>query len=188
MGNLIGKEVEDFQVQAYCKGGFREVTKADLLGHWSVLFFYPADFTFVCPTELGDLQDYYEDFEAAGCQIYSVSEDTHFVHKAWADASDTIRGIRYTMMGDPAGVLARQFGVLEEAAGQALRGTFILNPEGKVRAYEIHDMGIGRNAEELLRKVQAAQFVEEHGDQVCPAKWKPGEETLTPSLDLVGLL
>ncbi|MDO4330879.1 MAG: alkyl hydroperoxide reductase subunit C [Lachnospiraceae bacterium] len=188
MGNLIGKEVEDFKVQAYRRGSFAEVTKADLMGHWSVLFFYPADFTFVCPTELGDLQDFYEEFEEIGCQIYSVSEDTHFVHKAWADASDTIKRIQYTMLGDPAGVLARQFGVLVEEEGQALRGTFILSPEGKVKAYEIHDMGIGRNAQELLRKVQAAQFVEEHGDQVCPAKWKPGEETLTPSLDLVGLL
>ena len=188
MGNLIGKEVENFKVQAYCQGKFAEVTKEELLGHWSVLFFYPADFTFVCPTELGDLQDHYEEFEEIGCRIYSVSEDTHFVHKAWADASGTIRRIRYTMLGDPAGVLARQFGVLVEDEGQALRGTFILNPEGKVKAYEIHDMRIGRNAEELLRKVQAAQFVEEHGDQVCPAKWKPGEETLTPSLDLVGLL
>lgn len=188
MGNLIGKKVEPFRVQSYEQGAFREVTEQELLGHWSVLFFYPADFTFVCPTELGDLQDYYEEFKEAGCSIYSVSEDTHFVHKAWADASDTISSIRYTMLGDPAGVLARQFGVLVEEEGQALRGTFILNPEGVVKAYEIHDMGIGRNAKELLRKVQAAQFVEAHGDQVCPAKWKPGEETLTPSLDLVGLL
>ena len=188
MGNLIGKEVEEFKVWAYRMGKFAEIAKEDLLGHWSVLFFYPADFAFVCPTELGDLQDFYEEFEEIGCQIYSVSEDTHFVHKAWADASDTIGRIQYTMLGDPAGVLASQFGVLDEEEGQAFRGTFILNPEGKVRAYEIHDMGIGRNGAELLRKVQAAQFVEEHGDQVCPAKWKPGEKTLTPSLDLVGLL
>ena len=117
-----------------------------------------------------------------------MSEDTHFVHKAWADASDTIKKIQYPMLGDPAGKLSREFGVLDEEAGQAFRGTFILNPEGKIKAYEIHDMGIGRNAQELLRKVQAARFVEEHGDQVCPAKWKPGEETLTPSLDLVGML
>lgn len=188
MGNYIGKEIEDFKVQAYRQGEFVTVEKADLMGHWSVLFFYPADFTFVCPTELGDLQDYHEEFEEIGCSLYSVSEDTHFVHKAWADASDTIGRIQYTMLGDPAGVLARQFGVLVEEEGQALRATFILNPKGQVRAYEIHDMGIGRNAEELLRKVQAAQFVEEHGDQVCPARWKPGDETLKPSLDLVGLL
>lgn len=188
MGNLINKAVGDFKVQAYHRGEFREISNADTLVHWSVFFFYPADFTFVCPTELGDLADYYEEFQKIGCEIYSVSEDTHFVHKAWADKSDTIKKIQYPMLGDPAGVLARDFGVLVEEEGQALRGTFIVNPEGKIKAYEIHDMGIGRNAEELLRKVQAAQFVEEHGDQVCPAKWRPGEETLTPSLDLVGLL
>lgn len=188
MGNLINKELDDFKVQAYQNGEFKEITKQDILGHWSVFFFYPADFTFVCPTELGDLADFYEDFKEAGCEIYSVSEDTHFVHKAWADASDTICKIRYPMLGDPAGQLARFFGVLVEEEGQALRGTFVVNPEGKIKVYEIHDMGIGRNAEELLRKVQAAKFVEEHGDQVCPAKWKPGEETLKPSLDLVGML
>ena len=188
MGNLINKAVDDFTVQAYDQGRFREITREDTLGHWSVFFFYPADFTFVCPTELGDLADFYDDFKETGCEIYSVSEDTHFVHKAWADASDTIKKIRYPMLGDPAGVLARSFGVLVEEEGQALRGTFVVNPEGKIKVYEIHDMGIGRNAQELLRKVQAAQFVEEHGDQVCPARWKPGEETLTPSLDLVGML
>lgn len=188
MGNMINREIEDFKVQAFHQGEFCEVTKADVLGHWSVFFFYPADFTFVCPTELGDLADFYDEFKEAGCEIYSVSEDTHFVHKAWADASETIARIEYPMLGDPAGVLARFFGVLVEEEGQALRGTFVVNPEGKIKVYEIHDMGIGRNAEELLRKVQAAQFVEEHGDEVCPAKWKPGEETLTPSLDLVGML
>ncbi len=188
MAGYIGKEITDFTVQAYHKGSFETVTKESVLGHWSVFFFYPADFTFVCPTELGDLADFYEDFKETGCEIYSVSEDTHFVHKAWADASETIRKIEYPMLADPAGRLASFFDVLVEEEGQALRGTFIVNPEGKIKAYEIHDMGIGRNAEELLRKVQAAQYVEEHGDQVCPAKWKPGEETLTPSLDLVGLL
>ena len=186
--SLINKEIEDFRVQAYQKGEFLEVKKEAVLGHWSVFFFYPADFTFVCPTELGDLMDHYEEFQKIGCEIYSVSEDTHFVHKAWADTSETIGRIQFPMLGDPAGVLARQFGVLVEAEGQALRGTFVVNPQGLVKVYEIHDMGIGRNAQELLRKVQAAQFVHEHGDQVCPAKWKPGEETLTPSLDLVGLL
>ncbi len=188
MGNLINKEITEFTVQAYQNGKFAAVNKNDVLGKWSVFFFYPADFTFVCPTELGDLADYYEDFKECGCEIYSVSEDTHFVHKAWADASETIAAIEYPMLGDPAGVLARAFGVLVEEEGKALRGTFIVNPAGKIKAYEIHDMGIGRNAAELLRKVQAAQFVEAHGDQVCPAKWQPGGETLTPSLDLVGML
>lgn len=152
------------------------------------IFFYPADFTFVCPTELGDLQDFYEAFQECGCEIYSVSMDTHFVHKAWADASDTIKKIEYPMLADPTGELAKFFGVRLKEKGQALRGTFIINPDGKIKAYEVHDLGIGRNAEELLRKVQAAQYVEEHGEQVCPAKWKPGEETLMPSLDLVGML
>ncbi len=188
MAHMIGQKLEPFSVMGYHKGESRPFTEQDLLGHWSVVFFYPADFTFVCPTELKDLSEQYGGFQAEGCEIYSVSEDTHFVHKAWADASETIRAIPYPMLGDPAGVLARQFGVLAEGEGQALRGTFLLDPDGKIVLYEIHDMGIGRNAGELLRKLQAAKFVHEHGDQVCPAHWHPGEDTLTPSLDLVGLL
>lgn len=188
MGNYIHKEIDHFEVQAYHQGKFETITKENILGHWSVIFFYPADFTFVCPTELGDLQEYYEGFKNNNCEIYAISEDSHFVHKAWADASETIRKIEYPMLGDPAGKLARAFGVLDEEAGQAYRGSFILNPDGQVVLYEIHDMGIGRNAEELLRKLEAARFVYEHGEQVCPAKWKPGEETLMPALDLVGKL
>ena len=157
--NLINREVEDFCVQAYQNGKFMEVDKESLLGHWSVFFFYPADFTFVCPTELGDLMDFYEEFKKIGCEVYSISEDTHFVHKAWADASDTIAKVRYPMLGDPAGVLARQFGVLVEEEGQALRGTFVINPEGKVKVYEVHDMGIGRNAQELLIQVLQCAFL-----------------------------
>ncbi len=188
MYNLIHFTPQDFKVSYYQNGTFGEITRNDLLGHWSVLFFYPADFTFVCPTELKDLAELYESFAKEDCQVYSVSEDTHFVHKAWADASETIRSISYPMLADPTGNLARQFGVLEESLGQALRATFVLNPNAEVVLYEINDMGIGRNAEELLRKLQAARFVHAHGDQVCPAKWKPGADTLTPSLDLVGLL
>ncbi|MBS5885934.1 MAG: alkyl hydroperoxide reductase subunit C [Clostridium sp.] len=186
--SLIGKKIEDFKVQAYHNGNFKEVSKEDVLGKWSIFFFYPADFTFVCPTELGDLADHYEEFKEIGAEIYSVSEDTHFVHKAWADATETIAKVQYPMLGDPTGKLARMFEVLIEEEGLALRGTFIVNPEGEIQAYEVHQNGIGRNAEELLRKVQAAQFVAEHGDQVCPANWTPGEETLVPSLDLVGKL
>ncbi|OOB79896.1 MAG: peroxiredoxin [Epulopiscium sp. Nele67-Bin001] len=186
--SLIGKKVEDFKVQAYHNGAFQEITADDIKGQWSVFFFYPADFTFVCPTELGDLADNYDEFKNINCEIYSVSTDTHFVHKAWADATDTIAKIQYPMLADPTGKLARFFGVMIEDEGLALRGTFIVNPDGVIKAYEIHDLGIGRNAEELLRKVQAAQFVHEHGDQVCPAKWKPGAETLAPSLDLIGKL
>ncbi|MGM9927461.1 MAG: alkyl hydroperoxide reductase subunit C [Bacillus sp. (in: firmicutes)] len=184
--SMINKQIEDFKVQAYHDGEFKEVTLEDVKGKWSVFFFYPADFSFVCPTELADLQDHYAAFQEMNCEVYSVSTDTHFVHKAWADATDTIGQIKYPMLADAAHVLSKQFGVLIEEDGLALRGTFIVNPEGQVKAYEIHDLGIGRNAEELVRKVQAAQFVAEHGDKVCPAKWTPGEDTLEPSLDLVG--
>ncbi|MDR1014296.1 MAG: peroxiredoxin [Coriobacteriales bacterium] len=186
--SLIGKEISDFKVQAFVGGDFKEVTKSDLLGTWSVFVFYPADFTFVCPTELGDLADHYEAFKAVGCEVYSVSCDSHFVHKAWHDASETIRKIQYTMLGDPTAALAKDFEVYIEDEGMALRGSFVINPEGKIVCYEVNENSIGREASELLRKVQAAQFVAEHGDQVCPAKWRPGAATLKPSLDLVGKL
>ena len=186
--SLINKEVNDFKVQAYVGKDFKEVTKKDILGKWSVFFFYPADFTFVCPTELEDLANKYEEFKKIGCEIYSVSCDTHFVHKAWHDASDTIKKIQYPMLADPTGALARDFDVMIEADGLAERGGFIVNPEGRIVAYEVIAGNVGRNADELLRRVQASQFVAEHGDQVCPAKWQPGASTLKPSLDLVGII
>ena len=186
--SLINKEVNDFKVQAYVGKDFKEVTKKDILGKWSVFFFYPADFTFVCPTELEDLANKYEEFKKIGCEIYSVSCDTHFVHKAWHDASDTIKKIQYPMFADPTGALARDFDVMIEADGLAERGSFIVNPEGRIVAYEVIAGNVGRNADELLRRVQASQFVAEHGDQVCPAKWQPGASTLKPSLDLVGII
>lgn len=186
--SMIQKEVSDFQVQAFYKDDFCTIKKDDIIGKWSVFFFYPADFTFVCPTELEDLQEKYAEFQKIGCEIYAVSTDSHFVHKAWKDASDRIKKLQYPMLADPTHALCRDFNVLIEEAGQAERGTFVVNPEGKIAAYEVNAGNVGRNAEELLRKVQALQFVAEHGDQVCPAKWKPGQETLKPSLDLVGLL
>ena len=186
--SLINKEVNDFKVQAYVGKDFKEVTKKYILGKWSVFFFYPADFTFVCPTELEDLANKYEEFKKIGCEIYSVSCDTHFVHKAWHDASDTIKKIQYPMLADPTGALARDFDVMIEADGLAERGSFIVNPEGRIVAYEVIAGNVGRNADELLRRVQASQFVAEHGDQVCPAKWQPGASTLKPSLDLVGII
>jgi peroxiredoxin (alkyl hydroperoxide reductase subunit C) len=185
---MIQKEVGDFSVQAFQSKAFKTITKTDILGKWSVFFFYPADFTFVCPTELEDLANKYDDFKGIGCEIYSVSCDTHFVHKAWCDTSKTIQKIRYPMLADPTGALARDFGVMIESSGMAERGDFIVNPEGKIVAYEVLAGNVGRNADELFRRVQASQFVAKHGDQVCPAKWKPGAETLKPSLDLVGLL
>lgn len=186
--SFINKEISDFTVQAYYQGEFQTVRREDVLGKWSIFFFYPADFTFVCPTELEDLAEKYPEFEAAGCQVYSVSCDTHYVHKAWHDASDRIKKINYPMLADPTHELSRDFQVYIEADGMAERGTFIVNPEGKIAAYEVNAGNVGRNAQELLRKLQACQFVYEHGDQVCPAKWQPGAQTLKPSLDLVGQL
>jgi peroxiredoxin len=184
--SLINSEIKPFKAQAYHNGKFVEVTDANVKGKWSVFFFYPADFTFVCPTELGDMADLYPDFQKLGVEVYSVSTDTHFTHKAWADASDTIKKIKYPMIGDPTGAITRGFDVMIEEEGLALRGTFVVNPEGVIKVAEIHDLGIGRDASELLRKVKAAQYVASHPGEVCPAKWKEGEATLKPSLDLVG--
>jgi len=183
---LINSKIPDFKVQAFANGEFKTVTQNDLKGKWSIFFFYPADFTFVCPTELGDLAEKYEQFKGLGVEIYSVSTDTHFTHKAWHDTSETIKKIKYPMLADPTGFLSRAFGVYIEEAGLAYRGTFVVNPDGLIKIAEIHDNGIGRNSDELLRKVQAAQFVATHPDEVCPAKWKPGAATLKPGLDLVG--
>ncbi len=186
--SLINKEIGEFTAQAFVNGEFKTVTKEDLLGKWNVLFFYPADFTFICPTELEDLQNNYAKFQEIGCEIYSVSTDTHFTHKAWHDSSERISKITYPMLADPTHVISKDLKVLIKQDGLAERGTFVFNPEGKVVLYEVNAGNIGRNADELLRKVQAAQFVAEHGDEVCPAKWQPGAETLKPSLDLVGAL
>jgi len=184
--SLINTQVLPFKATAYKNGEFVEVTDATLKGKWSVVFFYPADFTFVCPTELGDLADNYAEFQKLGVEIYGVSTDTHFTHKAWHDTSDTIKKIQYPLVGDPTGVITRNFGVMIEEAGLADRGTFVIDPEGKIQLVEINAGGIGRDAGELLRKVKAAQYVAAHPGEVCPAKWKEGEQTLKPSLDLVG--
>ena len=184
--SLINTEIKPFKAQAFKQGKFIEVTEADLKGKWSVVVFYPADFTFVCPTELEDLADKYEEFKKLGVEIYSVSTDTHFSHKAWHDTSEAIKKVDYTMLADPTGTITRNFDVMIEEEGLALRGTFVINPEGQIKLCEIHDNGIGRDASELLRKVKAAQYVASHPGEVCPAKWQEGAETLKPSLDLVG--
>ncbi|WP_010165765.1 alkyl hydroperoxide reductase subunit C [Candidatus Epulonipiscium viviparus] len=186
--SLIGKEIVEFSAKAYYQNQFKDIEKLDTLGKWNVFFFYPADFTFICPTELEDLANKYPEFRSIGCEIYSVSCDTHFVHKAWHSASPTIKKIEYPMLADPTGYLARSFDVYIEEDGMAERGTFIVNPQGKIVAYEILAGNIGRNSDELLRRVQALQYVYKHGDEVCPAKWEVGSKTLKPSLDLVGLL
>ena len=183
---MINQKFPQFSVQAYHVGEFKTVSSDDILGKWAVFCFYPADFSFVCPTELGDLADHYDELQELGVEVYSVSTDTHFVHKAWHDASDTIRKIQFPMLADPTGIVTRSFGVMIEEEGLALRGTFLVDPDGKIKVAEIHDLGIGRSAADLVRKVKAAQYVANNDGQVCPAKWQPGEETLSPSLDLVG--
>jgi peroxiredoxin (alkyl hydroperoxide reductase subunit C) len=184
--SLINTTVKPFSADAYKAGKFITVTDADLMGKWSVVFFYPADFTFVCPTELEDLADNYATFQSLGVEIYSVSTDTHFAHKAWHDTSESVGKIQYTMVGDPTGTISRNFDVMIEEAGLADRGTFVIDPEGKIQIVEVNAGGIGRDAGELLRKVKAAQYVAAHPGEVCPAKWQEGEKTLAPSLDLVG--
>jgi peroxiredoxin len=184
--SLINTQVKPFKATAYHNGAFVPVTDESLKGKWSVVVFYPADFTFVCPTELEDLADNYAELQKMGVEVYSVSTDTHFAHKAWHDTSEAIGKVKYPMVGDPTATLARNFDVLIEEEGLALRGTFLINPEGQIKLCEIHDNGIGRDASELLRKVKAAQYVASHPGEVCPAKWNEGDATLTPSLDLVG--
>ena len=184
--SLLNSEVLPFEAQAFHNGNFVSVSDADLKGRWSAVFFYPADFTFVCPTELEDLADNYAAFQKLGVEIYAVSTDSHFTHKAWHESSPAVGKVQFPMVGDPTQRLSRNFDVLIEAEGMAERGTFVINPEGRIVIMEHHDSGIGRDAGELLRKVEAAQYVAANPGQVCPAKWRPGEATLTPSLDLVG--
>jgi len=184
--SLVNTTVKPFQATAFHNGKFVSVSDADLRGKWSVVVFYPADFTFVCPTELEDLAERYSEFRRLGVEVYSVSTDTHFAHKAWHDSSDAIRKVEYVMVGDPTGRITRNFEVMIEEEGLALRGTFLVDPQGEIKLCEIHDNGIGRDAGELLRKVKAAQYVASHPGEVCPARWKEGEKTLRPSLDLVG--
>ncbi|PTM46037.1 peroxiredoxin (alkyl hydroperoxide reductase subunit C) [Sphingomonas aerolata] len=184
--SIIGTQLKPFSTQAYRQGKFIEVSDADVTGKWAVFFFYPADFTFVCPTELEDLADNYAAFQKMGVEVYSVSTDTHFSHKAWHDTSPAIGKIDYTMLGDPSGTITRNFDVMREGQGLADRGTFVVDPQGVIQLMEITSEGVGRNAMELLRKVKAAQYIAAHPGEVCPAKWEEGETTLAPSLDLVG--
>lgn len=183
---LINTAVQPFTAQAFKNGEFIEVSEKDIANKWAIFVFYPADFTFVCPTELGDVQDKYAELQQMGVEVFSVSTDTHFVHKAWHDASDTIGKIEYTMIGDPNGVITTNFDVMRPGVGLADRATFIVDPDGIIQAMEITAEGIGRDADNLVSKVKAAQYVRNNPGEVCPAKWKEGEETLAPSLNLVG--
>ncbi len=182
----IGHEAPKFEAEAFHEGQIKKVSLDDYKGKWVIVFFYPADFTFVCPTELGEMADNYEKFKELGAEILSVSTDTAFIHKAWHDSSETIKKIKFPMVADPTHEISWKYNTLIEEEGVALRGSFLINPEGILKAMEIHDNSIGRSADELLRKLEAAKFVEEHGGEVCPANWKPGKDTLKPGLDLVG--
>lgn len=185
--SLVGKEIIEFSANAYnpAEEKFTTVSSEDLKGKWNVICFYPADFTFVCPTELEDLQEQYETLKGLGVEVYSVSTDTHFVHKAWHDHSQAISKIKYQMIGDPGHVISSNFEVLDDN-GLAQRATFVIDPDGVVQAMEINADGIGRDASQLIDKIRAAQYVRNNPGEACPAKWKKSGETLSPSLDLVG--
>lgn len=186
ISSLVGSKVPELTLEAYHNGEVKKISLSSYRGKWLVLFFYPADFTFVCPTELKDLAGQYETLQSMNTEVLSVSTDTVFVHKAWHDNSDAIATVKFPMLADPTGTLCRAMRTYVSAEGLSLRGTVIIDPDGIIKAYEMHDNSIGRNISELVRKLQAAQFVREHGDQVCPAGWQPGKDTLRPGLDLVG--
>ncbi len=183
---IIGTSIKPFKAQSYKGGKFLEVSDADVTGKWGVFFFYPADFTFVCPTELEDLADQYDALQGMGVEVYSVSTDTHFSHKAWHDSSPAIGKINYHMLGDQNHDISNNFGVLREGVGLADRATFVVDPDGVIQVMEITCEGVGRNAAELVRKIKAAIYVRNNPGQVCPAKWEEGSATLAPSIDLVG--
>lgn len=184
----INQTIPDFEVEAYQNDEVKTFHLADVRGKWLVMIFYPADFTFICPTELEEAAEHYEAFKKLGAEVVSVSTDKVETHKAWHDVSPAISKVHYPMIADPTGVLSREFGVYQEHKGTALRGTFIIDPRGVLKTIEIHDNSIGRSTLETLRKLQAAIFVSTHAGQVCPASWKPGDTTLKPGLDLVGKL
>lgn len=182
----INAPAPNFTEDAYINDEIKKISLSDYRGKWVILFFYPADFTFVCPTELGELADHYAEIKVEGAEVVSVSVDTAFVHKAWHDNSETIRKIKYPMLADPARRVCAEYGTLIEHEGLSLRATFLIDPDGILKAFEFHDNSIGRSIEELIRRLQAAKFVAEHGGEVCPMNWKPGAKTLKPGLDLVG--
>jgi NADH-dependent peroxiredoxin subunit C len=182
----INDSAPSFKGEAYIQGEVKQISLEDYKGKWVVLFFYPADFTFVCPTELGELAANYEKFKELNGEVISISTDTVFVHKAWHDHSETIKKISFPMLADPTGQMCRAYGTMIESEGLSTRASFVIDPDGVIKAYEMHDNSVGRSIKELLRKVKAAKFVRENGAQVCPVEWEPGKETLQPGLDLVG--
>jgi peroxiredoxin len=182
----VGEKVTDFELEAFHNEQIKKIRLSDYKGKWAILLFYPADFTFVCPTELEEAADHYDNFQKEGAEIMSISTDTVFVHKAWHDTSPAIKKIRYPMLADPTGNICHQFGTYMDEAGMSLRGTFIIDPDGVLKAMEIHDNSIGRSSREIYRKLLASKFVRESDGEVCPASWEPGRKTLKPGLNLVG--
>ncbi|MBD3170550.1 MAG: redoxin domain-containing protein [candidate division Zixibacteria bacterium] len=182
----IGDKLPEMEFEIFHENEIKKVNLGDYKGKWLVMLFYPADFTFVCPTELEEAAEHYELFKKSDAEIISVSTDTAFVHKAWHDVSPAIKKVDYPMLADPAGKLCRLFGTYIEDEGLSLRATFIFDPDGILKSLEIHDNSIGRSAREILRKFQAAKFVRENPDSVCPASWEPGREVLKPKFDLIG--
>ena len=182
----INDPAPEFTAQAFVDGEVKPITLKEFRGKWVALVFYPADFTFICPTELGDLADHYDQLKKLNAEVLSISTDTVFVHKAWHDNSPTIKKIRFPMVADPTGNICRSYGTYIDNEGLSLRGTFLIDPEGVLKAFEIHDNSIGRSTDELIRKIQAAEFVRAHGGEVCPVNWKPGAKTLKPGMDMVG--
>lgn len=185
---VVSYNAPDFSAEAYINEKIKKINSYDYRGSWLILFFYPGDFTFVCPTELGDLAERYVEIKKIGAEILAISTDSVYVHKAWHDSSPLIQKINYPLLSDKNGEISRTYGVYLEEEGVAMRGTFIIDPDGILRSIEISDASVGRNGEELVRKLEACKFTYEHGDQVCPANWRPKEKTLKPGLDLVGKL
>ena len=184
--SLINTTIKPFKAQAFHNGKFVEVTEQTLKGKWAVIIFMPAAFTFNCPTEVEDAAEHYAEFQKANAEVYVVTTDTHFSHKVWHETSQAVGKAKFPLVGDPTHQLTRAFDVHIDEAGLALRGTFIVNPEGVIKTLEIHDNAIARDVTETLRKLKAAQYTAAHPNEVCPAKWNEGAKTLTPSLDLVG--
>lgn len=182
----INQLAPNFEADAFYQGQIKRISLDNYKGKWVILFFYPGDFTFICPTELGELANNYQKFQELSAEIISISTDSVFVHKAWKDNSETIKKVEFPMLADPTTEISKAYGTYIYEEGVALRGTFIIDPDGILKAYEIHDNSIGRSAKELLRKIEAAKFTRENNGEVCPASWKPGEKTLKPGLDLVG--
>ncbi len=184
--SLINTHVQPFKADAFHNGKFIQVSEANLKGKWSVFIFMPAAFTFNCPTEVEDAADNYAEFQKVGAEVYIVTTDTHFAHKVWHETSPAVGKAKFPLLGDPTHHLTRAFGVHIEEAGLALRGPFIIDPEGVIKTAEVHDNSIARDVKETLRKLKAAQYVAKNPGEVCPAKWNEGAKTLTPSLELVG--